>query len=134
MRVRRTPAIVAGAFLGFFLFLFFVYAAYLPSPNAAPSPLDARRFVVEQQESVRKMLSDPESARFRDEFVSIAGSSPIVCGWVNFKNPLGGYDGYRRFVAGARGVEIEGMPGGDDVVGSWPRRCVSARPGAAKAP
>ena len=47
------------------------------------------------------LLVDPESARYRDVYlVSMPGTEGVLfCGSVNAKNGLGGYTGYRRFIA-----------------------------------
>lgn len=47
------------------------------------------------------LLVDPESARYRDVYlVSMPGTGGVLfCGSVNAKNGLGGYTGYRRFIA-----------------------------------
>jgi hypothetical protein len=42
-------------------------------------------------------LTDAESARFRDLYVSNGLKGRAVCGAVNAKNRLGGYAGFRRF-------------------------------------
>lgn len=51
--------------------------------------------VVEQ--GVRATLVDGESGRFRDIKGSLDGADLYVCGYVNAKNRLGGYVGWRRF-------------------------------------
>lgn len=44
--------------------------------------------------AVKRILKDPESARFTDEFAK----PDVVCGLVNGKNSYGGYVGARRYV------------------------------------
>ena len=44
-------------------------------------------------------LYDPDSAQFRNLRNVSKGQEPIICGEVNAKNRLGGYVGYRRFLA-----------------------------------
>lgn len=48
-------------------------------------------------------LKDPESAQFKD----VVLSHVYVCGQVNSKNSMGGYVGYKRFMADRYGNEFE---------------------------
>lgn len=59
-------------------------------------------------------LSDPDSAKFRRVFISefeegkgTATAVLSLCGEVNAKNRMGGYVGYRRFVADERVAFID---------------------------
>lgn len=46
------------------------------------------------QASVRRVLRDPESARFGNMVAAQSSQGPLtVCGWVNAKNGFGGYTG-----------------------------------------
>ena len=56
------------------------------------------RQIAEAEEAVQLQLIDPNSADFRNVFVSKSG---VVCGEVNSKNRLGGYVGFRAFFYGA---------------------------------
>jgi hypothetical protein len=47
---------------------------------------------------VSQLLLDKESARF--DKVLYSRENAIVCGYVNAKNKMGGYVGYRRFIVG----------------------------------
>lgn len=50
-----------------------------------------------KQEATRSFL-DPDSAKFRNLFVTKGKSILSLCGEVNGKNSYGGYVGYRRFI------------------------------------
>jgi hypothetical protein len=62
-------------------------------------------------ERVKDMLKDPDSARFRSEFVTHDGT---VCGFVNAKNSYGGYGGFKRYI-----VETDRVTLDDDSGDSW---------------
>ena len=53
-------------------------------------------------------LTDPESARFKDEFLSLSDdeSSTVksLCGFVNAKNQMGGYVGFKAFYVNTEGL------------------------------
>jgi hypothetical protein len=51
------------------------------------------------EEAVRKVLKDPESARFSEVYVKTKASGSAVCGMVNAKNGFGGYTGDKLFFA-----------------------------------
>jgi hypothetical protein len=48
--------------------------------------------------AVLKKLVDPESARWGEFWHGQGTSGPVICGFVNAKNRMGGYDGMRGFV------------------------------------
>jgi len=50
---------------------------------------------------IEGLLVDPESARYKDVYLfSMPGTGGVLfCGSVNARNGLGGYTGYRRFIA-----------------------------------
>jgi hypothetical protein len=78
------------------------------APKAAGPPGDASysdTWVIDSAEkSVREKLADPRSAKFRKVFIRAQPSgTKAVCGEVNAKNHLGGYDGYQGFISA--GVE-----------------------------
>ena len=50
---------------------------------------------------VRMTLTDPESAQFRNFRTN--ASTGVSCGEVNAKNKLGGYVGFKKFLAAADG-------------------------------
>ncbi|WP_148280125.1 hypothetical protein [Rubrivivax gelatinosus] len=58
--------------------------------------LNQLRPEAEVKEAVRQLLTDPESAQFRD--MERNSKTGAWCGTVNSKNRLGGYVGFNRFV------------------------------------
>ncbi len=55
---------------------------------------------------LKRRLKDPDSALFRNLYVSRKLGAPIVCGEVNAKTSFGGYLGFQRFLgASAAGIE-----------------------------
>jgi hypothetical protein len=50
------------------------------------------------KQAMLKKLVDPESARWGDFWHGQGTSGPVVCGFVNAKNRMGGYNGMRGFV------------------------------------
>jgi nitrate reductase NapE component len=48
---------------------------------------------------IRKTLRDPEAAKFRNTAVFFGSGTPMVCGEVNARNGVGGYNGYEPFFA-----------------------------------
>jgi len=59
--------------------------------------------------SLTKNFKDPESARFRNVFLSQI-DVPVVCGEVNGKNSYGAYTGYKKYYA----TDTENFSGLDD--------------------
>ena len=53
---------------------------------------------------VRMALTDPESAQFRNFRTN--ASTGVSCGEVNAKNKLGGYVGFKKFLASADGSVV----------------------------
>jgi len=87
------------------------------SASAAPAPqLKASQSIADQtitdstkfakvvlmgRREIEGLLVDPESARYRDVYlVSMPGTGGVLfCGQVNARNGMGGYTGYRKFIA-----------------------------------
>ena len=44
----------------------------------------------------------------------------VACGWVNSKNSLGGYTGFKRFVSEGNSVIYEGR---DNIADAWAGAC-----------
>jgi hypothetical protein len=65
--------------------------ALLSIPVAEAAQNDVQR----ARAAVRRVLKDPEAARFSREFTSASGA---VCGFVNMKNSYGGYGGDKRYL------------------------------------
>jgi len=59
------------------------------------------KIILMGRREIEGLLVDPESARYRDVYlVSMPGTDGVLfCGRVNARNGLGGYTGYRRFIA-----------------------------------
>lgn len=53
-------------------------------------------------------LKDPASVQWQNELLSI--DRKTLCGEVNAKNSLGGYVGFKRYIANHAGYIIEGAP------------------------
>lgn len=50
------------------------------------------------EKGVRSLLTDPQSAQFQNETLHPVGKNPeTVCGEVNARNRMGGYNGFRKF-------------------------------------
>jgi hypothetical protein len=57
---------------------------------------------------VAAQLTDPDSAQFKDvQFAYSEKTGNVAYGWVNSKNQLGGYTGFKRFVANEKTVLLE---------------------------
>lgn len=71
-------------------------------PEASDSAPDPFLIAVLAEDQLKASLKDPESAQFRERFVSRVGEGPgmALCGEVNSRNSFGGYTGFRRFIAG----------------------------------
>ena len=73
--------------------------------------------VTKTKERVADEFSDPDSVKFRrlfiSEFVNSKGEAHLsLCGEVNAKNKMGGYVGYRKFMANEKSALVE--PGADE--------------------
>jgi hypothetical protein len=55
-------------------------------------------FIERAKKDVLQKLNDPGSARFDDVVVREKNGLTYVCGRVNAKNRLGGYDGFKPFL------------------------------------
>lgn len=76
-------------------------------PGARPMTIDRAMLAIEER------LTDPESARYKS--LAQVRRTGAVCGRVNSRNRMGGYDGFKYFavreVAGRAEVRIEGDAG-----------------------
>jgi hypothetical protein len=70
---------------------------------------------------VRNALTDPDSANFRDVYLTPKGV--IVCGQVNAKNRYGGYVGFRRFISVGSSVYFDD-PDNSFVANNWVKECI----------
>lgn len=76
-------------------------------PKPKPLTIARAKLVLEER------MNDPESARYKSMYsVERTGA---VCGRVNSKNRMGGYDGFKHVMVRANGngieVRVEGGPG-----------------------
>jgi hypothetical protein len=121
--LRRAPAVTAIVIVALFLGLFF-YAGVAPAPSSSAAPLDKSLFIANEEVRIRDGLRDPESARFRKEFVSANRGGPTLCGQINFKNATGGYEGYQRFISsGHAPAQLENTIGRDEMNRQWTNLC-----------
>lgn len=100
-------------------------AAFASGPKPAPSADDALQAADQKMKTaamdlIRYNLKDPESARFRTVFISPKGKA--VCGEVNAKNAMGGYAGFKRFIAARDRLGVED-DGSAFVEANWVARC-----------
>lgn len=96
------------------------FAATKPAPVDAGKAVEAK-LIGAGQDRIASSLKDPESARFRNVFVSPRGRA--VCGEVNAKNSMGGYVGFKRFISAKdkSGIEDDGTYFADT---HWTDRCL----------
>ena len=121
--MRSTPIVVSAVLFSLFVVLF-IHASRSPRPSGASTPLDPARHLAAEQARIREMQIDPESVRFRDAFVSRKPGRPVVCGEINYKNSVGGYVGYQRFIWG-EGVQLfGGETSTEEMAREWEARCV----------
>jgi len=68
------------------------------------------KLIAKRQSEVAQLLKDPDSAKFRNVYVSEIYSEPIVCGEVNGKNSYGAYAGYTTFMADGNTPKLKVNP------------------------
>lgn len=87
------------------------------SSNEWRTQRDMEERIAVAQVSIKEILKDGDSAKFKGLFVRNGN----VCGEVNAKNSFGAYTGYQRFVAvGSVRVHFSGQPGFADL---WRQHC-----------
>lgn len=59
---------------------------------------ELQSFIKAAKRELTKEFLDPDSANFRDTFVTSSNGSQTLCGEVNAKNKVGGYVGYKAFI------------------------------------
>lgn len=62
-----------------------------------------KKLIKKAHSSVKLSLKDPDSAKFKNEYVvsersDDGGTQVVVCGLVNAKNSYGGYAGFERYM------------------------------------
>ena len=58
-----------------------------------------KRAIQASLDSVKEIMKDPDSVKFKDVEYKNYNDGKIVCGQVNAKNSYGGYTGFKRFIA-----------------------------------
>lgn len=124
MPLLRRPAVRAAIALAVLFAGLFVYAGRTP---LGPWLVDPARVKIDELERLRTSLRDPESARFRGEFV--AGGRPlfVVCGRVNVKDDAGAYVGYQRFITAPTFRVLEKAVDADTMDELWGALCARRR-------
>ena len=87
---------------------------------------DARKdsaWIAEMQLRVKRQLKDPDSAQFRNTYVSRKMGMPVVCGEVNSNNSMGGKSGFQRFVAAGSIIALEEQMGAGEMGKTWAAVC-----------
>lgn len=81
-------------------------------------------YIGDAHEKVRATLNDPESAHFRgDKVYRRAGQRAVVCGAVNAKNVVGGYVGFRMYIAQDDSVQVIDAENASDFAGRYLELC-----------
>lgn len=76
--------------------------------KVAAEALEKETAVKNMRKLVIAVLKDPSSAQWQGEFLS--SGNETLCGEVNAKNSMGGYVGFKKYIANANGFVIEGSP------------------------
>lgn len=88
------------------LFLCTMLVLTVGGVSASPKQSSAKTHPINvARERVTTTLKDPDSAKFRGEFV---GKDGAVCGFVNAKNSYGGYGGFERYIVTSDRVLMDG--------------------------
>lgn len=65
-------------------------------PTPPPAPVEDPR-IEKAKDAMRRVLKDPGSAQFQDVMGTDVKGNFSVCGKVNAKNAMGGYNGFKQF-------------------------------------
>jgi hypothetical protein len=87
------------------LSLVFVAITATSAPKSKTTAPAKPTLIAQAHERVKDALKDPESARFKSDFI---GKEGAVCGLVNAKNSYGGYGGFERYIVTADRVQLDG--------------------------
>lgn len=86
------------------------FAGDKTAPVGKLSAKDKQTLMKTLRKQLLNALKDPDSARFKDEFVSLSddAENPVLslCGTVNSKNAYGGYVGFSRYIVTMNGMLI----------------------------
>ncbi len=80
-------------------------------------------YIVHHQDLIKGTLKDPDSAEFKNSFVSRLIGAPVVCGYVNAKNAFGGYTGFERFISGGSIQVVESQMAAGEMNKTWRTVC-----------
>jgi hypothetical protein len=86
-----------------------VCASLAMSANAKkPSETSGKDLTKQLKVIFKNSLKDPDSAKFKDEFLSFHESENAIalCGFFNSKNSYGGYVGFQPFIVTAESMVI----------------------------
>ena len=79
------------------------------------------------EEQLRSKLTDDHGVRYRDVHTKLStlegGGIVAFCGEENSRTPLGGYGGYKRFLASRSVAATENTMSADDFAQAWSRFC-----------
>ena len=82
---------------------------------------------VEAENQLKSKLTDDYGIRYRDVHTRLStlegGGIVAFCGEVNNRTPLGGYGGYKRFLASRSVAATEDTMSVDDFAQAWSRFC-----------
>jgi hypothetical protein len=101
----------------------FVAACDEPSP-ADKQRMDDHNYILDNQDRLKNRLKDPESAQFRNVFISSISGKRVVCGEVNARNSYGGLMGFERFVAAPVIQVTESSMEAYDFAVTWEKFCI----------
>ena len=89
--------------------------------------LDYVRMKAEAEEQLKSKLTDDDGLRYRNVHTKLStlegGGIVAFCGEVNSRSPLGGYGGFRRFLASRSVAATEDTMPEDDFAQAWSRFC-----------
>ena len=93
----------------------------------ADGGLDYLGMKAEAEEQLSAKLTDDHGGRYRDVHTRLStlegGGIVAFCGEVNSRTPLGGYGGYKRFLASRSVAATEDTMTADDFAQAWSRFC-----------
>lgn len=95
----------------------------LSTPSARAKVSEPNEYALKRigEKNILARLKDPDSARFRGQFIGVSG---IPCGEVNSKNGFGGYTGHKRYMASGGGIALmEGDMDADEFDKAWSKLC-----------
>lgn len=101
-----------------------------PSPEETANREHANRVAFVRggaEDAVKKLLKDPESARFSRISIVSHGDKMAECGYVNAKNGFGGYTGDERFISGGETAYLPSMIGEAGFDQLWNQLCVGGK-------